>query len=132
MIDFVGIRGQKLQAALLYPGDYEEGKRYPLIVRVYPGPFKMANSVNGFGLDGGTGIQNMQMYASRGYAVLMPEVPQELGTPMRDLVEGVNAAVNKVIEMGVADPERLGVTGQSYGGYSSSYTGRTMTACPFT
>jgi dipeptidyl aminopeptidase/acylaminoacyl peptidase len=38
---------------------------------------------------------------------------------MRDLTEGVNAAVNKVIEMGVADPGRLGVTGQSYGGYST-------------
>jgi dipeptidyl aminopeptidase/acylaminoacyl peptidase len=119
VIDYVGLKGQKLQGVLLLPAHYEQGSRYPMIVRVYPGPFKMGNAVHQFGVDGATTIQNMQMYASRGYAVLLPEVPQELGTPMRDLVEGVNVAVNKVIELGIADPDRLGVTGQSYGGYST-------------
>jgi dipeptidyl aminopeptidase/acylaminoacyl peptidase len=38
---------------------------------------------------------------------------------MKDLVEGVQHAVNKVIELGIADPERLGICGYSYGGYST-------------
>lgn len=119
VVEYTNANGDRLQGVLIYPGDYEPGKRYPLIVRVYPGPFRFRNNVHVFGLDGATGIQNMQMYASRGYAVLMPEIPQQLGTPVHSIVDGVNAAVDRVIEMGVADPARLGITGQSYGGYAT-------------
>src|SRR5208282_721110 len=56
--------------------------------------------------------------ATRGYAVLLPDAPQRLGTPMIDLAKTVLPGVTKVIEMGIADPERLGIMGHSYGGYS--------------
>ena len=51
-------------------------------------------------------------------AVLYPDTPQHVGTPMKDLVDTVVPAVNKVIAMGIADPKRLGVMGHSYGGYA--------------
>ena len=60
----------------------------------------------------------MQLFATRGYAVLLPDAPQRLGTPMFDLAKTVLGGVNKAIEMGIADPDRLGVMGHSYGGYS--------------
>jgi dipeptidyl aminopeptidase/acylaminoacyl peptidase len=61
----------------------------------------------------------MQMFATRGYAVLSAEIPQRPGTPMRDLMDGIHAAVNRTIEMGIADPNRLAIFGQSYGGYAT-------------
>jgi dipeptidyl aminopeptidase/acylaminoacyl peptidase len=61
----------------------------------------------------------MQLFATRGYAVLLPDSPQEPGTPMADLAKTVLPGVNKVIEMGIADPNKLGVMGQSNGGYST-------------
>src|SRR6185437_12751870 len=42
-----------------------------------------------------------------------------LGTPMVDLAKTVLPGVNQVIDMGIADPERLGIFGHSYGGYSA-------------
>lgn len=60
----------------------------------------------------------MQLYATRGYAVLYPDIPTEVGTPVADMVRATLAAVQKVIEMGVADPDRVAVMGQSYGGYT--------------
>lgn len=62
---------------------------------------------------------NMQLFATRGYAVFLPDAPQKLGTPMFDLAKTILPGVNKIIEMGIADPERLGVMGHSYGGYST-------------
>jgi dipeptidyl aminopeptidase/acylaminoacyl peptidase len=44
----------------------------------------------------------------------------EIGHPGEAWVKGVTAAANKLIEMGIADPDRLGVQGTSYGGYATN------------
>lgn len=119
LIDYLGADGRKLSGALLLPSDYREGQRVPLVVRPYPGPFRHSNDLNRFGLEGASDVSNMQMFATRGYAVLSAEIPQRLGTPMRDLMDGIHAAVNRVIELGIADPDRLAIFGQSYGGYTT-------------
>jgi dipeptidyl aminopeptidase/acylaminoacyl peptidase len=61
----------------------------------------------------------MQLLATRGYAALVPDAPQGIVTPMADLAKAILPGVNKAIEMGIADPDRLGVMGHSYGGYST-------------
>jgi len=109
--------GQMLSGALLLPANYQEGKRYPLIVWVYGGGSE-SNHFDHFGLEG-SGPFNMQLFATRDYAVLTPDSPQQLGTPMIDLAKTVLPAVSKIIEMGIADPDRLGVMGHSNGGYST-------------
>jgi dipeptidyl aminopeptidase/acylaminoacyl peptidase len=109
--------GEELNGALLLPADFKEGTRYPLIVWVYGGSF-LSNDLDHFGLIS-RGPFNMQLFATRGYAVLLPDAPLHAGTPMLDLAKTVLPGVNKVIEMGIADPDRLGVIGHSYGGYST-------------
>ena len=117
LIDWLSDDGERLHGALLLPADYEVGKRYPLIVYVYGG-FSISDQFHRFGLEG-SGPFNMQLLATRGYAVLLPDAPQHLGTPMLDLVKTVLPGVNRAVEMGIADPERLGLMGHSYGGYST-------------
>jgi dipeptidyl aminopeptidase/acylaminoacyl peptidase len=117
LIDWLSDDGERLHGALLLPADYQKGMRYPLIVYVYGG-FPISDRFHRFGLEG-SGPFNMQLLATRGYAVLLPDAPQHLGTPMLDLAKTVLPGVNKVVEMGIADPERLGVMGHSYGGYST-------------
>ena len=116
LIDWLGEDGERLQGALLLPSEYEEGKRYPLIVSVYGGILQTRN-LNQFGFLAGGGPGNMQLLATRGYAVLLPDSEQHLGTPMPDLAKSVLPGVNKVVELGIADPDRVGVMGSSYGGY---------------
>ena len=77
-----------------------------------------SDNVNLFGL-ASNHLDNMQLLATRGYAVLYPDVPLNLGTPMADIAKTVIPAVNKVIDLGIADPDRIGVMGYSYGGYST-------------
>jgi len=114
LIEWRSADGDSLHGALLLPAGYREGKRYPLIVWVYGGEYG-SDQVEKFGLLDGP--FNLQLFATRGYAVLFPDSPQHLGTPMVDLAKTVLRGVDKVIEMGIADPDRLGVMGHSYGGY---------------
>jgi dipeptidyl aminopeptidase/acylaminoacyl peptidase len=114
LVDWWSDDGERLRGTLLLPPDYMEGRRYPLIVLVYGGA-SLSDFFDHFGWYG----FNLQLFATRGYAVLLPDCPQRLGTPMLDLAKTVLPGVNRVIEMGIADPERLGVMGHSYGGYST-------------
>ncbi|RKU08258.1 hypothetical protein C6502_15560 [Candidatus Poribacteria bacterium] len=115
LINWRSLDGEELCGALLLPTNYEPGKQYPLVVWVYGGD-RGGNRVNQFGLVG-PGINNLQLLATRGYAVLFPDAPLQKGTPMQDLAKTVLPGVDRAVEMGIADPERLGVMGHSYGGY---------------
>ncbi|MGO9938564.1 MAG: prolyl oligopeptidase family serine peptidase [Terracidiphilus sp.] len=116
LMDWLSDDGQKLRGTLLLPPGFDNGKRYPLVVMVYGGDTG-SDRLNQFGAGEG-GPFNLQLLATRGFAVLLPDAPQNLGTPMLDLAKSVLPGVNKVVELGIADPERLGVLGESYGGYS--------------
>ena len=115
LIDWLSADGESLQGALLLPSHYQEGKRYPLMVYVYGGR-SISDYFNRFGFE--SRVFNLQLLATRGYAVFLPDAPQHLGTPMLDLAKTVLPGINRLIELGIADPERLGVMGHSYGGYS--------------
>jgi len=88
-----------------------------MVVVVYGGS-NGSNAVNRFGLYG-TGAENCQLLSTRGYAVLFPDTPLRTGSPVEDLARTVMPAVDKAIELGIADPHRIGVMGHSYGGYST-------------
>jgi dipeptidyl aminopeptidase/acylaminoacyl peptidase len=119
LIDWIDDDGVRLRGALLLPSNYEKGKRYPLITLVYGG-VNESESLEAFGgFDRSMPYFNLQLYATRGYAVLMPDAPQHMGTAMLDLAKTILPAVSKVIEMGIASPEELGVMGHSYGGYTT-------------
>jgi dipeptidyl aminopeptidase/acylaminoacyl peptidase len=117
IIDWYSLHGDHLHGALLLPADYKEGERYPMIVWVYGGD-NGSDKANRFGFGWG-GTFNFQVWASRGYAILYPDVPLHPGTPVDDLISSVVPGVNKAVEIGVADPGRLAVMGQSFGGYNT-------------
>lgn len=118
-IEYASLDGTPLHAALLLPANYEEGKRYPLIFWVYSGTF-MSREVYRFGLESSIlASLNLQVLASHGYAVLVADAPLKMGTPVLDLTKAAMPALARVVELGIADPDRLGIMGHSYGGYST-------------
>jgi len=117
LIDFHNVDGKPLHAALLLPAGYEEGKRYPTLVFVYPQDWG-SETVYRFGL-GGFPAYNLHMLTTRGYAVLQPDVPTGKGTILADLLKSVMPAIDRGVELGIVDPDRLAVTGQSAGGYAT-------------
>lgn len=117
LVNWLSDDGELLKGSLLLPSGYQEGKRYPLIVFVYGGSF-LSNRLDRFGL-AYFGPFNMQLFSTRGYAVLLPDSPQHIGTPMLDLVKTVLPGVSELVRLGIADPEKVGVMGHSNGGYGT-------------
>ncbi len=119
--------GRDIEGLLTYPVGYVAGTKVPLILNIHGGPAGVFQQ----SYIGGRGSYPIATFASRGYAVLRPNPrgSSGYGTEFRrantkDWGNGdyndVMTGVDKVIAMGVADPNRLGVMGWSYGGYLTS------------
>jgi dipeptidyl aminopeptidase/acylaminoacyl peptidase len=116
LIEWRSLDGIDLKGTLLLPAGYKPGQRYPMIVYPYPTDLR-SNYLNRFGVNG-TGTENMQVFATRGYAVFLPDNVIREGSTMRDLAKSILPGVDKVVEMGVADNDRIGIIGHSWGGYT--------------
>ena len=115
--------GLEIEAALLKPLGYQEGTKVPLVVIVHGGPTgRWADSFNAWG----------QLLAARGYAVLYPNIRGSTGYGHRFVemnradwgggdFKDVMAGVDFLIARGLADADRLGIAGWSYGGYMSMW-----------
>ena len=121
--------GKEIEGLLTYPVNYQAGQRVPLILNIHGGPAGVFLQT----FIGGRGVYPLATFSAHGFAILRPNPrgSSGYGTDFRranvkdwgmgdyqDLMTGVD----RVIEMGVADPERLGVMGWSYGGFMTSWT----------
>jgi dipeptidyl aminopeptidase/acylaminoacyl peptidase len=117
-IEYLSTDGQHMTGWVMLPPNYESTKKYPLIVYVYP-----INYLRPFDSISDPIYLNLQIAAARGYAVLCPTIPFVVegppGDPMLKLTAGVLPAVDKAIELGIADPNRLYVMGHSLGGFAT-------------
>lgn len=119
--------GLEITGVLIYPLNYEPGKRYPLIVNVHGGP--EAADQNGWVTSYGSWGQ---MAAARGYFVFMPNYRASNGRGVKfskmgqkdlggkefeDVIDGIDYLINK----GLVDKGRVGIGGGSYGGYFSAW-----------
>ncbi len=120
--------GKEIEGLLTYPVGYQNGQRVPLILNIHGGPTGVFQQT----FIGGRGVYPLATFASRGYAMLRPNPRGSSGygtefrrANMQDWGGGdyqdLMAGVDRVIEMGVADPDRLGVMGWSYGGFMTSW-----------
>jgi len=119
LIEWVGANGEKTRGIVLLPPEYEEGQRYPVILYQYPG-IPRTDNLNYYGLSvGGGGVGDMQLFASRGYVVFLPDTPMPRKfSPMVGILEDLQPAINRLAELGIADTKRMGIMGGSYGGYA--------------
>ncbi len=128
LVDYTNSKGKKLQATLALPAGYEEGKKYPMLVYFYE---KMSQRHHQYSMPTYDDRPHMSAYASDGYLVLMPDIVFEIGKPGTSSLDCVSSAVKKIIELGYADPERIGLQGHSWGGFQTSFivTQTDMFAC---
>lgn len=123
--------GVDLSFTLYLPPGYKEGTRLPTVVWAYPREFSDASTAGQ--VSGSTkrfttiqGYSHL-FFALMGYAVLDDTTMPIVGTPEKandTFIEQVNAsakaAIDKAVEMGVTDPERVGVGGHSYGAFMTA------------
>lgn len=117
LIDYESAKGDKLQAALFFPANYEKGKSYPTIVYIYE---KLSQNFHRYFTPYANGF-NKSVYTSRGYAVLMPDIVYKVNDPGMSAVWCVLPAIKAAIATGVVDESRIGLHGHSWGGYQTAF-----------
>jgi dipeptidyl aminopeptidase/acylaminoacyl peptidase len=122
-VSFKSKDGTEVHGLLTYPVGYVKGNRVPLLLRIHGGP--NGQDQHSFSLE-------RHWFAANGYAVLAVNYRGSSGRGQKYSrsifadwghyeVEDLQAGVDHVIGMGVADPDRLGVGGWSYGGILTDY-----------
>lgn len=117
LVDYRSATGRRLQAALYYPAGYEAGRKYPMIVYNYE---LLSQNVHRYVAPSDREYYNTSVFTSHGYFVLQPDIVFTARKPGPSVIECVTAGVNKVVQMGLVDPKRVGVVGHSMGGYNTS------------
>jgi dipeptidyl aminopeptidase/acylaminoacyl peptidase len=118
--------GQTVQGWLIYPRDFEPGRRYPLVVSVHGGPSSMSRS------SWPSASAPFATLSAAGYFVLLPNPRGSYGqgeaftrANVKDIGHGdlrdILAGVDEVVKTRPIDEKRLGITGWSYGGYMTMW-----------
>ncbi len=110
LVEYLDVDGHTLHGILYHPpqdgGEGGEPEPRPLVTEVYEDFFD-----NGFN-------ENMNLVTARGWVGFRPSVRFEEGYPGEAWLKAVPSAINELMDRGLVDGERLGVYGQSYGGYA--------------
>jgi len=121
--DSVGKDGVAVGSMLHKPPGYRDGVRYPTIAYVHGGPV---------GQDGYEFDTTSQVLAAQGYLVVNPnyrgssgrghEFSRAIYADWGNLeIKDIHAVMDNLVEQGLADPERLGIGGWSYGGINTNF-----------
>ena len=127
VVTYPAADGLEIEALLFWPLDYEEGEQYPLIVAAHGGP--EAHYSNGWLTTYNLPAQHA---AAEGYFMIYPNYRGSTGRgvdfaltsqgrPAREEFSDLVDGVDWMIEQGLVDPDRVGMTGGSYGGYASAW-----------
>lgn len=119
----VPVKSAEIMAWLQLPPDFDNKKKYPLILNIHGGPRTQY---------GYTWFHEMHTFAAKGYVVVYsnPRGSQGYGKVFADAITGkwgqpahddMMAVVDAVLEKGFVDTDRLYVTGGSYGGYMTNW-----------
>ncbi len=123
-VSFHSKDGTEVHGLLTLPPDYQAGTKAPMLLRIHGGPN---------GQDGHAFQFERQLFAAHGYAVLNVNYRGSSGRGAKyqrsifadwgDLeVQDLLAGVDAMVKEGIADPDRLGIGGWSYGGILTDYT----------
>ena len=122
LFDFKDKDGHRLQGILAIPDDYKPGDKRPMLVNFYEKNSQNLHRYNAPSYLTGMGSSPMEA-VSDGYVTMLPDVYFHTGSSHSDMLDAVEAAVRKVIEMGYVDPKRIGINGHSYGGEGAAFIG---------
>jgi dipeptidyl aminopeptidase/acylaminoacyl peptidase len=118
LIEYTNKDGVRLQAVLMVPDGYRKGDKYPMLVDFYE---KNSQNLNRWSRIIYRDTPMFPKYASNGYLVLLPDIHFNLRTTHSDMLECIEAAVNKVHELGYVDMDRIGIHGHSFSGQGGNY-----------
>ena len=118
LIDWKSLDGEMIQGALIKPDNYQEGKRYPVLIYYYRFFSQRAYEFSGIS---NNHRPTLPQWVSDEYVVFLPDIRFEVGLPGFSSTKSLVPGVQKLIEIGVAHPEKIGLHGHSWSGYQTAF-----------
>ena len=118
LVEWSSLDGTAMQGILIKPGNYKPGKKYPVLVYYYR---FFSNRLYDFNRVELTHRPVFPFYASNGYAIFLPDIRFDLGTPGYSATKCLVPGVQKIIDMGIANPGAICLHGHSWSGYQTAF-----------
>jgi dipeptidyl aminopeptidase/acylaminoacyl peptidase len=126
-ITYAARDGYEVEGLLYYPVEYEEGRRYPLVVDVHGGP----ESHYAYGWRTSYS-RPVEVLTGRGYVVFLPNYRSSTGYGLEHTkwhlgdaagveFDDVADGIRHLVDTGLVDGERVGLGGGSYGGFAAAW-----------
>jgi len=112
-------KGNLSTGVLFKPEDFDPNKKYPMIVYFYE---KLSDNLNRYVAPTPTPSRlNISYFVSNGYLVFTPDISYIDGFPGESAMEYINSGVEKLKQNSWVDGTKIGIQGQSWGGYQVAY-----------
>jgi dipeptidyl aminopeptidase/acylaminoacyl peptidase len=119
LVHWTSADGVELEGLLYKPEDFDPNKKYPMVVYFYE---KYSNGLHRhYTPRPSRSTVNFTFYASNGYLVFVPDIVYKNGFPGQSAYNSIVSGTLKLMENSWVDAERIGIQGQSWGGYQVAY-----------
>ncbi|WP_281309749.1 S9 family peptidase [Flavobacterium flavigenum] len=120
LMHYKNSKKQNIKGVLLYPARYNTAKKYPMVVHIYE---NQSNELHLYRnpsvyLEDGFNTTNL---TTQGYFVFLPDIIHEEGNPGISASDCVVSGTKQIIEKGLVNPNKIGLTGHSFGGYETAF-----------
>ncbi|AUD00667.1 alpha/beta hydrolase family protein [Spirosoma pollinicola] len=119
IVKWTGTNGTKLEGLLFKPEGFDPTKKYPMLTYFYE---RNAETLNDYRAPSPSrSTINIPFCVSNGYLVFVPDIVYTTGQPGPNAYDCVVPGVLSLLDKGFVDRDRLGIQGQSWGGYQTAY-----------
>ena len=116
---WTNLEGKKNEGILFLPENYRKGQSYPVIVLFYE---KMSQGLNSYRLpEYSSATIDIPWFVSNGYIIFCPDISYRIGAPYESCYNAVISGVEQLVKDGIADKERIGINGHSWGGSQTAW-----------
>ena len=119
LVSWIGTNGTKLEGLLYKPEGFDEHKKYPMLTYFYERNVETLNDYRAPSPSRST--INIPYCVSNGYLVFVPDIVYTTGQPGPNAYDCIVPGVLSLLDRGYVDRTRLGIQGQSWGGYQTAY-----------
>ena len=110
--------GKQSEGIIYKPENFDPKKKYPMISYFYE---KLSDGLYGYQPPSPTPSRlNISFFVSRGYVVFAPDISYTTGHPGNDAYNYIVSGVRAIVKLGYVDSTKLGLQGQSWGGYQTA------------
>ncbi len=118
LVDWLSTDGTFMQGVVIKPDNYDPNKRYPIMTYYYR---FFTDRLHDFNEPKTNHRPVFAQYVSDDYVVFLPDVRFEIGRPGFAATKSVVPGIQKLVGMGIADSEKLGLHGHSWSGYQTAF-----------